>query len=358
MSDPVIETPKQAATTKQTANIPLYGTFANNIQPQSRTDTPVSKLTQEVLKSSPDDDGIYPYSKQAAHLTAIASAWSYSDAQTLSNIMYQSGMTHNTVDQIQISNGALFVDTNAFLIRDPEKKIAILSFRGTEVGTANFIDVLTDINVAPIEFPPNNHTYVHGGFYRGLLAAWPKIVEILTKRVLNDDNITDFFITGHSLGAALACLTTAGIFLNTQGVLYGLEGLKYKKHFRGLYTFGQPMVGEPRFAKLCEEAFGNRVFRHIYGKDLVPRLPSYSVDRFAHFGTEYRSETGNAWERAYHNTKPVISIGFSVPIAGMAFIAQQFGFTRKLPFSVSIADHLPQNYIDASKMADPRVSFP
>ncbi len=333
---------------------------ATNITPNLAADAsiPTSDTAQKALAVKANSEGVYPYSAEAAELNAIASAWAYSDIQMLSNIMKQAGLTNNAVDEIHIKNGALFLDTQAYLIRDPDKHIAILAFRGTELGSANYIDMLTDINVNPIEFPPNNNTYVHGGFYRGLLAAWPKLMETLNECCTENDTITDIYITGHSLGGALACLATAAIFLDTQGVFYGIDQLRDKLNFRGLYTYGQPMIGDHNLAKLCEHTFGDRVFRHIYNRDLTPRLPSRTVGRFKHFGEEYRCNRKEPWHRSFMNSRPVLTVGISLPIAMTAFFAQQFGFSQNLPFSVSLADHFPQNYINAGKRVNADINFP
>jgi metal-dependent amidase/aminoacylase/carboxypeptidase family protein len=86
------------------------------------------------------------------------------------------------------------------------------------------------------------------------------------------------YITGHSLGAAMAVLAAAKIAIDES------PSLRHRLH--GVYTFGQPAVGDTRFATQCKGLFGDRLYRHIYAADVVPCLPPAWDGRFVHFGEE------------------------------------------------------------------------
>jgi len=118
------------------------------------------------------------------------------------------------------------------------------------------------------------------------------------------------------------------------------------------------MVSDRQFAQLAEPVIGQSLFRHSYGRDLIPRLPALSMGRFKHFGVELRSHGKTTWERTTKVTPPVLTVGLSLPIAATAFIAKQFGFSRDLPFMISLADHMPQHYVNVGKKVDASIRFP
>ena len=51
----------------------------------------------------------------------------------------------------------------------------------------------------------------------------------------------------------------------------------------GLYTFGQPRVGDPAFTEACNKIFGRRYFRLVHNNDIVTRVP-FRLMGFEHTG--------------------------------------------------------------------------
>lgn len=133
--------------------------------------------------------------------------------------------------------------TQAYLFGD------ILAFRGTEPNKVE--DWLTDLNAAFTDGPFGK---VHAGFLHALEVVWPEI----------EDLPGPYWVTGHSLGAALAMLTVAK--LQAMG-----------RPVKGLYTFGQPRVGNKTFAR----AFDAPYFRLVHNNDIVTRIPFF---RYRHAG--------------------------------------------------------------------------
>jgi len=86
-------------------------------------------------------------------------------------------------------------DTQAAVMADDDR--CILAFRGTE----SIADWLTDMDVFK---EPGVYGRVHQGFQGALNDVWPEIAPVLAG--LSD---RELFVTGHSLGAALATLATA-----------------------------------------------------------------------------------------------------------------------------------------------------
>ena len=80
------------------------------------------------------------------------------------------------------------------------------------------------------------------------------------------------FLTGHSLGGALA--VAAASLLDQKGC-----------NVEGVYTFGMPRAGNPEFRNDYNRRLGERT-RFVHGDDLVPTVPP------AHFGNIEHSHVG------------------------------------------------------------------
>ncbi|KAI8364760.1 Alpha/Beta hydrolase protein [Radiomyces spectabilis] len=75
------------------------------------------------------------------------------------------------------------------------------------------------------------------------------------------------FITGHSLGGALGTIFLAKMLQSKSPLL---------EHFAGLYTFGQPKIGDAGFSKIFDPKLSSKIFHHAYNNDIVPRVPTWS----------------------------------------------------------------------------------
>ncbi|WP_437790745.1 lipase family protein [Sorangium sp. So ce693] len=328
-----------------------------------------------------------------SNILCTASAWAYSDIDTLSRVMHCRGLMpkHETVG-ITNTNPALFIDTIAYLIQSEDRKVAILCFRGT--GLQNVVNWLADASVSPEPFMSMGR--VHGGFLRGLLTLWPMLGKLLMhalcgqsicdavrspgamiqRRSEDDprgigcaepvaerggapeppgagssqfmterqDRLKALYITGHSLGGALAVLAAALIWSDPL-----FEPLREK--LRGIYTYGQPMVGDAGFRAHFEEKLGPMVFRHIYGNDLVPRMPPKTTGKFFHIGKEYASsDTG--WVRRGSVVRQLHTFAMSNALGILALLRKQLigiPFIGWIPLGVSWGDHSPLNYLRTSQ---------
>jgi len=138
----------------------------------------------------------------------------------------------------------------------------ILAFRGTSSAQ----DALTDAKIKLIEGPKGNGR-IHEGFKTGLDKIWNEVWHSMGRARRN----RTLWLTGHSLGGALALTATARLqFEKNQAI-------------QGLYTFGQPRVGDPAFTEACHKKFGNRYFRFVHNNDIVPRVP-FRLMGFEHTG--------------------------------------------------------------------------
>ena len=88
-------------------------------------------------------------------------------------------------------------------------------------------------------------------------------------------NDRPLWITGHSLGGALALLA-AWLF---------------KRRFVPVHevcTFGAPMIGNREACAAFDREFAGRIFRYVNGRDPVPKLPTMSLvaNEFLHVNQE------------------------------------------------------------------------
>lgn len=122
--------------------------------------------------------------------------------------------------------------------------ILVLVFRGTQKDIS---DVVTDLKANLVSAPEGGR--VHHGFYQAY-----KKVEPLIKAACEPHAELPLYITGHSLGGALAMLATRYIGDDSTGATY---------------TFGCPRAADDEFYKNIKTP----VYRIVNAADAVPRVP-------------------------------------------------------------------------------------
>ena len=100
------------------------------------------------------------------------------------------------------------------------------------------------------------------------------------KSLLEEHKKAKFVVTGHSLGGALAILFPTVLVLHDE--------MEIMHSLLGVYTFGQPRIGNEQIGRFMEahlESPIQKYFRVVYCNDMVPRLP-YDDKTFLykHFG--------------------------------------------------------------------------
>jgi hypothetical protein len=205
---------------------------------------------------------------------------------------------------------------------------------------------------------------VHTGFYTNVEAVWDEASEILRTAAENvpyisnpaaiaprsqryDHALQSLYITGHSLGAAMAVLAASSLLFEGDG------SHDWGAILRGIYTYGQPMVGTVEFARNCEKQFRGRYFRHVFNDDLVPQLPPRTVHRFTHFGQRrYSPSTDKPWLDVTRKDQAPTLLE-TLGSAAMSFVVRRVSvpqtIERVIPLPYSIDDHLPTNYIQVSR---------
>jgi triacylglycerol lipase len=102
----------------------------------------------------------------------------------------------------------------------------------------------------------------HRGFIEALEEIWtPFFSEV---KALHTKKKRPVWVTGHSLGGALALLSA-----------WRLQRQFIPIH--QVYTFGAPMIGNDAAKQAYAKVFPNKVFRFIDERDMVPLLPTVSL---------------------------------------------------------------------------------
>jgi hypothetical protein len=136
-------------------------------------------------------------------------------------------------------------------------KNAIVAFRGTERGTA---DVIYDLKFISSS---GGSGRFHAGFKDGFEALRPALL-----RELGERGIETVWLTGHSLGGALAVVAACHL-IDAGGYEIG-----------GVMTFGQPMAVRHELAEHFDPILRHRYVAFVNGSDPIAR----AVMPFVHFG--------------------------------------------------------------------------
>lgn len=134
--------------------------------------------------------------------------------------------------------------SQAFLAKRDSDKMAVLVFRGTEATKLE--DIKADLKAVTTR--QANHK-VHTGFLCAFNDVRDKVVSDVEK--LGDYAL---YVTGHSLGGALALIATRELAVD---------------NLAACYTFGSPRVGNAEFGSPIKTP----VYRVVNTADIVPRLP-------------------------------------------------------------------------------------
>ena len=177
----------------------------------------------------------------------------------------------------------------------------VLSFRGTEVTEKS--DVLADLKAGKnLEASGGK---VHVGFKDELNKLWPAITVSLA-------NIDTLYVTGHSLGAAMA--TIAASRIQTKVI--------------ALVTFGSPRAGNQEFVNSLTVTH----YRVQNNCDDVTKVP-FLLMGFAHHGThKYMNFNGEFRDfTAWQQIKDMVRSRLKARAKGQKFIG--------------VFDHMMENYI-------------
>jgi triacylglycerol lipase len=152
-------------------------------------------------------------------------------------------------------------------------------------GTADLRNWLTDLDC---EFVLENDCRIHAGFARALESVREKTLAGIFQAAQTCQGRPRLWLTGHSLGGALAMLFAWRV----------VE--RYRRlPFSGVYTFGQPRVGNAVFRdRYHDSGLRGLTFRVVHSADIVPHVP-FLLGLYRHAGHEiFYSDSGRWREEA------------------------------------------------------------
>lgn len=143
------------------------------------------------------------------------------------------------------------------LYHHPKKEITILAFNGTS-SPADWRTDMT-LNLVVNNLKEENVGKIHRGFRDTYKTAKKNITELIKKyNPMTKDK--GWYITGHSLGGAIATL-----------VAYDqVDTFHSRPH---VYTYGQPRVGDPEFVKDLNSKYPHGAYRILNTNDIITSLP-------------------------------------------------------------------------------------
>src|SRR5437879_331945 len=179
------------------------------------------------------------------------SAWIMARCSQLAYVQFEKGeeqKLRDSLNDLRLDLSATFNDegTQGFLACN--NRYAVLAFRGTE---KDYRDILSDIR---IRFYRDRKTGARTstGFSQSYALIEKDVVEAIAKI----DRSLPLYITGHSLGGALAAIASTRI--------------RPSDRIAACYTFGCPRVGDGEFGDLLWKV---PVYRQVHSTDIVPRVP-------------------------------------------------------------------------------------
>jgi hypothetical protein len=185
---------------------------------------------------------------------SLRNAWWLMDAAFLSYC--KPGDVHDVLDETLGASVTSFSGklTTQCYVASTDDWI-VLAFRGTQVDDfcASIIDWSVDAQFLPL--PDSHGNLVHAGFLNAVGEVWPDVSSHV--RELQQTRPRPFWITGHSLGAALATLAA------------NLSADRPELRLVGLHTYGSPRVGDRRFGQRITVP----VHRFRHNDDLVTQVP-------------------------------------------------------------------------------------
>ena len=195
-----------------------------------------------------EDDRFQALEKQLRHLLSRSPDASKEAKTVLSEIL--EAAEFRLVETFSERGTQAFICTKAIDIgSSTTKTVAFVVFRGTE--PTDFRDIRTDVRASLATLTVGQRVMeVHSGY----LAAFGHVRQGI-EATLRSTAYDQLFLTGHSLGGALAALATRVLAADDTGACY---------------TFGAPPVG----TQSVQDGLKTPTYHIINEVDIVPRLPN------------------------------------------------------------------------------------
>jgi len=232
-----------------------------------------------------------------AHVLGTCAGYSYADADTVATMMARLGLPRHACVHVNATVHSMLIFSTAYVLQSACGRVVIVSYRGTEGDSiGNWLgdaDVGTDLSTLSI--PGAVETVrVHAGFHRNVRVTWWTIVQELVAAIEGrslldhaarvDHPLEALYVTGHSLGGAMAMLFAMRLAGNP-------AHRAISDKLRAVYTFGQPLTLAGPLPEAVQSV-ASKVFRHVTVGDPIPALPPAPWGALQHVGHEYRHADG------------------------------------------------------------------
>ncbi len=308
----------------------LFERFGYRILPSPYTDADLVKLA---LAPS-------GYSTQRSLLMAKAAYLAYQDKQFVAEVVGRWGAALKNCPNSEIIRHDFRYfnnrgrDTQAYIVRSDQ--FMLLAFRGSQEPKdwlTNFTTQLCSFTIQK-EGVTSISSY-KGRVHTGFFLAWAIIEPAVLAQIYRwrkefaqqGKPLPPIYVTGHSLGGALATVAAAAL-------------VEHKIEVAGVYTFGQPRVGDRTFVKQLSLNTGGKIFRFVNNNDMVPHVPP----PFSFYNpTRFYGHAGNA---TYFNGKGLLLATGSYRL-GPRLLDAFVGFAKGMFGSGfgQITDHRMEYYI-------------
>lgn len=216
---------------------------------------------QQLLEVTPIAQRRYPYRAKTAYRLALYAAEAY-QSEPIIKAKYGRRFHSFLIGEYHSRFGLKIADTQAFILkyRHRHGSHMILAFRGTEGLFRKPADWLTNLDLAltTVDLLPSlkeGQPMVHRGFLRAYESIRPGLITAFTE--IEPGHV---YVTGHSLGGALAILAALDIRMQFPGINVAM------------YNFGSPRVGDPLFADVYDKLVRNS-YRVVHDGDRSPEQP-------------------------------------------------------------------------------------
>ncbi|MCL6512419.1 MAG: lipase family protein [Anaerolineae bacterium] len=241
------------------------------------------------------------HSKANAYLLALLSHYVYKEKlpgsgafeSRFKNLFQDLSDTDPFVVQTFTESLPFPYDTEVAILAN--SRVVLVVFRGTE-GVTAIKDWITNSKHLMMDAPDDwGDVKLHKGFYNALSQVYQSVRSEVRSRRTNNQKV---FLTGHSLGGALATIC-AYRFQKVGGVPVA-----------GVYVFGAPRVGDIGFANAYNNLLKDKTFRWVKNLDFASTLPDYAppplpTTRYHHVGSLNFIKANGAIEVDHLDVEPI-----------------------------------------------------
>jgi len=237
----------------------LKVSFAAEIKTSDALLTEVAPIAAHDVDAIPSRRAAYS-DRTAAFLAKLAMLAYIAFEDDAKRKILEGMLSHGRVKLLETISIA---DTEAMVAETD--KFVVVAFRGTSSRAQLMTDMQARLNVARVAVD-GRCVRVHAGFYAAFRKIESKLREVLTAQ----DEAKAVYLTGHSLGGALALVAAAAFGGND----------KLGDRIAAVYTFGAPRVGGADFPNLVKAPH----YRVVNSGDVVPLVPPNWLTGYVHTG--------------------------------------------------------------------------